>query len=527
MTRWILPDAAFAGNDSESGTGLPTDTSQNMSDMVRRINKAYNWPTRAVNQLGVIRASTSGNYYLMLSDSDYADLVSKSGGSVGLSTTEQSNSVTSAPAGDQSSSFYPYAVTQPWPRKVVYCVGDSITNGIVYTHAENEKLPSRLLDPSDSPQYVTISKFGYSWDKTKVMAFNFGRDSYQVKNPNGQPYGDWYTDFPLKLSNVRVAPSQMHIFHFHLGTNDLAHETGIDTVTELWTNRVAPMVAMVKSMYPLAKVYWCKILARGTSTALNNRIKAFNDYLEANYASIGLDGFNDYQNVTGTGVWSTVKIFDCNNPGVTVSRSNSITVSSISGSTFTTSASYTSIATTGMPVTVSSSANQPGGIAASTTYFIRSLTSTTLSLHPTLADAVAGTNVVTPTSSGTGTITILSTASIVSSISGSTFTTSSAYFTSAVTGIPVNITSNGTMPGGLDANTPYYARGLTTTTFTLHPTLADANANTNAITPSSAGSGTIIMSTSGDLYYSIDGVHPKPAGTGQFGAESKRGIDLL
>jgi hypothetical protein len=47
--------------------------------------------------------------------------------------------------------------------------------------------------------------------------------------------------------------------------------------------------------------------------------------------------------------------------------------------------------------------------------------------------------------------------------------------------------SGGTLPTGLSASTDYYVRVLSTTTFTLHPTEADATNNTNTVNITAAG----------------------------------------
>lgn len=44
----------------------------------------------------------------------------------------------------------------------------------------------------------------------------------------------------------------------------------------------------------------------------------------------------------------------------------------------------------------------PGGLAAETVYYVRAVDANTLTLHPTYADAIAGTNVVDITSAGSG-----------------------------------------------------------------------------------------------------------------------------
>lgn len=61
---------------------------------------------------------------------------------------------------------------------------------------------------------------------------------------------------------------------------------------------------------------------------------------------------------------------------------------------------------TGLKVQVSSDDTLPGGLSASTDYFIIKGTDNTFSFSDTLAHALAGTNIIDITSSGTGTHTI-------------------------------------------------------------------------------------------------------------------------
>lgn len=79
---------------------------------------------------------------------------------------------------------------------------------------------------------------------------------------------------------------------------------------------------------------------------------------------------------------------------------------------------------------------------------------------------------------------------VLSSISGNIITTPSHGLT---TGDAVMVTADAgaTQPGGVSATTIYYARAASSTTLSLHPTAADAAANTNVVTISSAGSGSI------------------------------------
>lgn len=65
-----------------------------------------------------------------------------------------------------------------------------------------------------------------------------------------------------------------------------------------------------------------------------------------------------------------------------------------------------------------------------------------------------------------------------------------------VTGNMVKMRTGGAgnaIPGGFTAGTPYYVRITSGGAFTLHPTLADANANTNIIIPSNAGTGKFVI----------------------------------
>lgn len=79
-----------------------------------------------------------------------------------------------------------------------------------------------------------------------------------------------------------------------------------------------------------------------------------------------------------------------------------------------------------------------------------------------------------------------------SDVSGSTFTNKNYAGTATAhpftTGWIVRLQeSTGPVPSNMDTVTQYYVRDLTANTFSLHPTLADANAGTNAITPTIGG----------------------------------------
>ena len=62
--------------------------------------------------------------------------------------------------------------------------------------------------------------------------------------------------------------------------------------------------------------------------------------------------------------------------------------------------------TTGQPLRVSSSGTLPAGLSADTTYWVAWVSVDTFTMHPTNADAVAGTNTIDITTTGTGTHTL-------------------------------------------------------------------------------------------------------------------------
>lgn len=73
-----------------------------------------------------------------------------------------------------------------------------------------------------------------------------------------------------------------------------------------------------------------------------------------------------------------------------------------------------------------------------------------------------------------------------------------------VTGDTVAFGTNGTLPAGITAFTKYYVNVLTSTTFTLHTTLANALAGTSKVDISSSGSGSHIIIPSPFKYTSTN-----------------------
>ena len=137
----------------------------------------------------------------------------------------------------------------------------------------------------------------------------------------------------------------------------------------------------------------------------------------------------------------------------------------------------------------------PAPLVEGTTYFVRAASSTTISLHPTVADAIANTNIIDITTAGTGSAFTLNASTINLSITfaASDINTGTEVITKAhnfVTGTQVIFNNGGgTSPTGLTNNDSYFVRRLTDTTLTLHPTEADASANTNVIDITAAGTG--------------------------------------
>ena len=137
----------------------------------------------------------------------------------------------------------------------------------------------------------------------------------------------------------------------------------------------------------------------------------------------------------------------------------------------------------------------PAPLVEGTTYFVRAASSSTIALHTTLADAIAGSNTIDITTAGSGSaFTInantvnLSITFAAADINTSTEVISKAHDFSTGTQVIFN-NGGGTSPTGLTNNDSYFVRRASSTTLTLHPTEADATNNTNAIDITAAGTG--------------------------------------
>jgi hypothetical protein len=137
----------------------------------------------------------------------------------------------------------------------------------------------------------------------------------------------------------------------------------------------------------------------------------------------------------------------------------------------------------------------PAPLVEGATYYVRAASSSTIALHTTVADAIAGTNTIDITTAGTGTAFTISANTINLSITfaASDINTSTEVITKAhdfSTGTQVIFNNGGgTSPTGLTNNDSYFVRRTGATTLTLHPTEADANAGTNTVDITAAGTG--------------------------------------
>ena len=136
-----------------------------------------------------------------------------------------------------------------------------------------------------------------------------------------------------------------------------------------------------------------------------------------------------------------------------------------------------------------------GALVEGGTYFVRAASSTTIALHTTLAGALAGTGTVDFSAVGTGTAFTISanTINLDLTFAASAINTSSNVITAAhsfVTGTQVIFNNGGgTTPTGLVNNDSYFVRNTSFTSFTLHPTAADATNNTSVVAITNAGVG--------------------------------------
>ena len=137
----------------------------------------------------------------------------------------------------------------------------------------------------------------------------------------------------------------------------------------------------------------------------------------------------------------------------------------------------------------------PTGLVEGTTYFVRAVSSSAISLHTSLAGAQADTGKVDITAAGTGTAFTLTagTINLDLTFAAANINTSTDVITVAhpfTTGTQVIFDARGgTAPSGLVTNDSYFVRNTSFTSLTLHPTAADAAADSNKIDITAAGTG--------------------------------------
>jgi hypothetical protein len=136
-----------------------------------------------------------------------------------------------------------------------------------------------------------------------------------------------------------------------------------------------------------------------------------------------------------------------------------------------------------------------GALIEGGTYFVRAASTTTLALHTTLAGALAGTGTVNFTAAGSGSAFTLTASAInldttfaAADVNASTNVITKAH--NFVTGTQVIFNNGGgTSPAGLVNNDSYFVRNTSFTSLTLHPTAADASANSNVVDITTTGTG--------------------------------------
>lgn len=151
---------------------------------------------------------------------------------------------------------------------------------------------------------------------------------------------------------------------------------------------------------------------------------------------------------------------------------------------------------TGDTIYVNSAGSLPGGLALSTVYYVREVSATTITLHPTLADASGNTNKVDITSGGSGTHTAWwPWATEINTIvpgdinTGTDVITKTAHGLSTGDSVYFSANTGGTLPTGISANTKYWVQAVSSSTIKLHDTPERAiNAGT-VLDISATGSG--------------------------------------
>lgn len=119
MPKWITPDIQ---------PQFPTQL-EDLTDLVRRINEALGLPSNGLTQVGVTRTATDGVLRYRVEDVTFRALQAASTGGLGLTPTEIATATDLPPAGESGTTYQIPGIPHPFVKQVVFNLGDSITFG--------------------------------------------------------------------------------------------------------------------------------------------------------------------------------------------------------------------------------------------------------------------------------------------------------------------------------------------------------------------------------------------------------------
>jgi hypothetical protein len=142
----------------------------------------------------------------------------------------------------------------------------------------------------------------------------------------------------------------------------------------------------------------------------------------------------------------------------------------------------------------------PAPLVEGTTYFVRAASSSTITLHPSAANATANSNIIDITTQGTGSsFTLRSTTTTFADADISTITNRITHSHDFVTGETVRFSTNGGVaPAPLVDGYYYFVRAVSNTEISLHTSASDATSNLGAVDFSTQGTGTSFRLTKTD-----------------------------
>ena len=142
----------------------------------------------------------------------------------------------------------------------------------------------------------------------------------------------------------------------------------------------------------------------------------------------------------------------------------------------------------------------PAPLVEGTTYFVRAVSSSTMTLHPSAANASANSNIIDITTQGVGTgFTLRSTTTTFADSDISTVTNRITHSHDFVTGETVRFSANGGVaPAPLVDGYYYFVRAVSNTEISLHTSASDATSNLGAVDFSTQGTGSLFKLTKTD-----------------------------